>query len=103
MGKVALVLSGGAAKGAYEAGVLLAMAEKRVQPEVIIGISSGALNGVAAGNLIASGRFTATNVRRNVQDVWLRDADAKNFYHCYDPSADTDDLQAQSLHNIGLR
>jgi predicted acylesterase/phospholipase RssA len=103
MGKVALVLSGGAAKGAYEAGVLLAMAEQRVQPDVIVGISSGALNGVVASNLLASGHFNATHVRRQLRDVWVRDVDAKNFYHCFNPMEDQDDLQAQSLHNIGVR
>ncbi|MBC7543641.1 MAG: patatin-like phospholipase family protein [Candidatus Sericytochromatia bacterium] len=103
MGKVALVLSGGAAKGAYEAGVLLAMAEKRVHPDVIVGISSGALNGVVTSNLLASGQFTPAQVRKHLKEVWLRDVDAKNFYHCFNPMEDQDDLQTQSLQNIGIR
>lgn len=103
MGKVALVLSGGAAKGAYEAGVLLALAEKRVHPDVIVGISSGAINGAYLANLLAAGHFTPAAVKRQLIHMWVHDADAKQIYGCYDPSAAPDPDQAESLHNIGLR
>ncbi len=43
--KLGLVLSGGGAKGAYEVGVIRALAELGIEPEVISGASVGALNG----------------------------------------------------------
>lgn len=43
--KVGLVLSGGGAKGAYEVGVVRALAELNIEPEVVSGASIGALNG----------------------------------------------------------
>ena len=49
----ALVFSGGGAKGAYEAGVALALAEGRVTVRVAAGSSAGALNATA----VADGRL----------------------------------------------
>lgn len=43
--KLGIVLSGGGAKGAYEAGFLKALSEFNIQPDVIAGTSIGALNG----------------------------------------------------------
>lgn len=43
--KLGVVLSGGGAKGAYEAGFLKALSEFNIQPDVIAGTSIGALNG----------------------------------------------------------
>lgn len=43
--KLGVVLSGGGAKGAYEAGFLRALAEFDIQPKAIAGTSIGALNG----------------------------------------------------------
>lgn len=43
--KTGLVLSGGGAKGAYQAGVIMALAEAEVQIDAISGTSIGALNG----------------------------------------------------------
>jgi len=43
--KLGLVLSGGGAKGAYEVGVLKAMAHLGLEPSVVSGASIGALNG----------------------------------------------------------
>lgn len=42
----ALVLSGGGAKGAYQAGVLSMLADKGISFDVVAGVSVGALNGV---------------------------------------------------------
>lgn len=42
--KLGLVLSGGGAKGAYQAGILQYMAEVGMQPEMVSGTSIGALN-----------------------------------------------------------
>ena len=48
---VALVLQGGGALGAYQAGVFEALAEAGLQPDRLAGISIGALNAaVIAGN-----------------------------------------------------
>lgn len=44
--KTAFVLSGGGAKGAFQAGALLALHEKGIKPDVIYGTSVGSLNGV---------------------------------------------------------
>ena len=43
--KLGVVLSGGGAKGAYEAGFLKALSEFDIQPDAIAGTSIGALNG----------------------------------------------------------
>lgn len=43
--KLGLVLSGGGAKGAYQAGVLRYLAEKDIQPDAVSGASIGSLNG----------------------------------------------------------
>lgn len=46
-----LVLQGGGALGAYECGVVKAMEEEKVFPDIVAGISIGALNGaIVAGN-----------------------------------------------------
>src|ERR1700745_3593375 len=48
---VALVLQGGGALGAYQAGVFEALAEAGIQPNWIAGISIGAINAaIIAGN-----------------------------------------------------
>jgi NTE family protein len=46
--KVAFVLSGGGAKGACQVGMLEALSEAGIAPDVIIGVSIGALNGAMA-------------------------------------------------------
>jgi NTE family protein len=48
---VALVLQGGGALGAYQAGVYEALAEATIHPDWVAGISIGAINGaLIAGN-----------------------------------------------------
>ncbi|MBV8679122.1 MAG: patatin-like phospholipase family protein [Aquitalea sp.] len=64
-GKVGLVLSGGGARAAYQAGVLLAISRLLPEPErnpfpIICGTSAGAINAVA----LAAG---ATNYRQSVR------------------------------------
>jgi len=53
MGKIGLVLSGGGAKGAYEAGVVKALIDARIKFDVLAGRSVGGLNAV----LIASNQI----------------------------------------------
>src|SRR6185295_14272450 len=50
---IALVLSGGGAKGAYEAGVAAALVERGVPIRLVAGSSAGALNAA----MIAGGRI----------------------------------------------
>ena len=45
--RVAFVLSGGGSLGAMQAGQLLAMLEAGITPDLVIGVSAGALNGAA--------------------------------------------------------
>ena len=45
--KIAFVLSGGGSLGAMQAGQLLAMFEAGITPDLVIGVSAGALNGAA--------------------------------------------------------
>lgn len=52
LGQIVLVLQGGGALGAYQAGVFQAMHEARIEPDWVIGTSIGAINaGILAGNL----------------------------------------------------
>ena len=75
--KLGLVLSGGGAKGAFEAGVCQAIEEAGVAPEVLSGTSAGALNvaglahGLSADDLADVWRRTrASDVFRLRRDVW---------------------------------
>ena len=75
--KVGLVLSGGGARGAFEAGVVAAMEDARLVIEAVSGTSAGAVNaaGLAAG--FSADRLAAlwagladTDVYRQRRDVW---------------------------------
>jgi NTE family protein len=75
--KLGLVLSGGGAKGAFEAGVCKAIAEAGLTPEILSGTSAGALNvaglahGLSADELADVWRRTrASDVFRMRRDVW---------------------------------
>jgi NTE family protein len=61
----AFVLSGGASHGAVQAGMLRALYERGVAPELIVGTSVGALNGA----FIAS-RPTTPAMAEQLADVW---------------------------------
>jgi len=63
---VAFVLSGGASLGAIQAGMLKALYERRIVPDLIVGASVGALNGA----FIASRPATAATADA-LADVWL--------------------------------
>ena len=66
MGRTAFVLGGGGLLGACEAGMAQALLEHRIRPDVVLGTSIGALNGVA----IAADP-TPAGVGRLV-DMWAR-------------------------------
>jgi NTE family protein len=63
---VAFVLSGGASLGAIQVGMLRALYERRITPDLIIGTSIGALNGA----YIAS-RPATPDTADALADVWL--------------------------------
>jgi NTE family protein len=63
--KTAFVLSGGASLGAVQAGMLRALYERGVAPDLIVGTSVGALNGA----FIAS-RPATTDTAQQLADVW---------------------------------
>ena len=48
--KLGLVLSGGGAKGAYQAGVVRYLAEQNIQPDAVSGASIGSLNGAVVAS-----------------------------------------------------
>jgi NTE family protein len=53
---IALLLQGGGALGAYQAGVYQALAEADLHPDEVAGISIGAINAAIAGNAYRTGR-----------------------------------------------
>ena len=65
-GQVVLVLQGGGALGAYQAGVYEALHEAGIEPDWVIGTSIGAINGaLIAGN-------TADNRMARLHEFWRR-------------------------------
>lgn len=79
--KYAVVLEGGGAKGAYQAGVWKALAEAGVQYHAVAGTSVGALNGamMAAGELDTAIRLWENMTFSQVFDA--DDAQMKRLYH----------------------
>ncbi|HET6829871.1 MAG TPA: patatin-like phospholipase family protein [Solirubrobacterales bacterium] len=65
--KTAFVLSGGASLGAIQVGMLRALYERELEPDLIIGTSAGALN----GGFIAS-RPQTVETADELADVWRR-------------------------------
>lgn len=103
MGKLGLVLSGGVAKGAYEVGVIKALAEKGLVPDVIVGISAGALNGAMMAGMIAGGEFTPAMVKHRLEETWVERVTLSNFYHAFDGDDFHQDLDKKSINNLFLR
>lgn len=66
LGQIVLVLQGGGALGAYQAGVYQALDEAGIQPDWVIGTSIGAINaGIIAGN-------KPENRLPRLQEFWSR-------------------------------
>jgi NTE family protein len=63
---VAFVLSGGASLGAIQVGMLQALAERDITPDVIVGTSVGAVNGA----FMASRDFSVETVKE-LAEIWL--------------------------------
>lgn len=102
MGKIGLVLCGGVAKGAYEAGVLKALAEHQVYPDAIVGISAGAINGAFAAQMISSGQFTAQTVEQDLIRNWQGSVNATNLFHGFG-RMDGDELERRNLRSLFTR
>lgn len=63
--KLGVVLSGGGAKGAYEAGFLKSLAEFNIQPDAIAGTSIGALNGA-----VYAAQVNTEEVAGHLEKIW---------------------------------
>jgi NTE family protein len=74
--RVAVVLSGGGAKGAYEVGVLKALQERGIEPQIYCGTSVGSFNCA----MLVSGRSLA-----EVESVWRHLSTGDVFKLRYDP------------------
>ncbi|MEB3196120.1 MAG: patatin-like phospholipase family protein [Candidatus Sericytochromatia bacterium] len=103
MGKLGLVLSGGVSKGAYELGVIRAMAERGIEPDVIVGISAGAMSGAMMTGLMLGGNFCPERVDDFMIRTWTERVNLRGFYHSFDGEDGPGDLERKSLNNLFLR
>ncbi len=81
-GRVALVLQGGGALGAYQAGVYQAMHEAHIEPDWVSGVSIGAVNAaIIAGNPPEKRLERLTTFWSRITDrtVWLHTPDGDIF------------------------
>jgi NTE family protein len=81
-GRVALVLQGGGALGAYQAGVYQALHEAHIEPDWVSGVSIGAINAaIIAGNppSLRLERLQAFWQRITDRRVWLHTPDGDIF------------------------
>ena len=81
-GRVALVLQGGGALGAYQAGVFQAMHEAGLEPDWVSGVSIGAVNAaIIAGNKPEKRLERLTTFWSRITDrtVWLHTPDGDIF------------------------
>jgi NTE family protein len=81
-GRVALVLQGGGALGAYQAGVYQAMHEEGIEPDWVSGVSIGAVNAaIIAGNKPENRLERLTTFWSRITDrtVWLHTPDGDIF------------------------
>lgn len=67
--KRALVLSGGGARGAYQAGVLRYLEEIHWKPDIICGTSVGAINACAIGSGMNSSRLSNLWLKLNQKNI----------------------------------
>src|SRR5690348_7840154 len=81
-GRIALVLQGGGALGAYQAGVYEAMHEAGIEPDWVSGVSIGAVNSaIIAGNRPENRLERLTTFWSRITDrtVWLHTPDGDIF------------------------
>jgi NTE family protein len=98
MGKKALVLSGGGARGAYQAGVFRCLEERGWSPDIICGTSVGAINASAIGSGLTSQELINLWLdldQNKVMRYSFKNTIREIFRKAYAPLADT-----QPLHNL---
>lgn len=95
---MAFVLSGGGNLGAMQVGMLRALVERRIQPDVVLGCSAGAINGAGfASNPSRAG------VRR-LEELWARVTEFEVMPSSWVPSTVQLARRGASIHaNDGLR
>src|ERR1700761_3823054 len=76
--RVALVLQGGGALGAYQAGVYQALHEEGIEPDWVSGVSIGAIN-----SAIIAGNHTEMRLER-LRTFWQRITDRTVWLHTPD-------------------
>jgi NTE family protein len=91
LGQIVLVLQGGGALGAYQAGVYQALHEVAIEPDWVIGTSIGAINaGLIAGNLPGQRLAKLQEFwSRITQSSLLAAANASPFIAAFAPDAGT--------------
>ncbi len=96
--RVAFVLSGGGNLGALQVGMLRALVERRIQPELVVGCSVGAINGAG---------FAADPSRRGIrhlEQMWARVPEFEVMPSTWVPSTVQLAKRGASIHaNDGLR
>ena len=75
MKKRALILSGGSIRGAFQAGAIKGIIDQGFEPDIIHGISAGALNGAFLVN--ESGKYAKNpnwqKIGKKLEDIWLKE------------------------------
>ncbi len=91
LGQIVLVLQGGGALGAYQAGVYQALHEADIEPDWVIGTSIGAINaGLIAGNVPGQRLAKLQEFwSRITQNSLLAAANANPFIAAFAPNAAT--------------
>ena len=77
--ETAVVLAGGVAKGAFEAGALDVLAEAGIDISQVVGASSGALNAAMLAGGIRAGRVASRTQR--LMELWRDDAGWMKVFH----------------------
>jgi NTE family protein len=96
MGKKALVLSGGGARGAYQAGVFRCLEEQKWIPDIICGTSVGAINACAIGSGLNSQELINLWLdldQKKVMRYSFKDTIRGIFRKAYGPLVDTAPLR----------
>ena len=91
--KLALVLSGGGAKGSYEIGVYKALRKLHIKPDIITGTSIGSLNGA----LLVTGDY------RKAKKLWLTMSSKEVFGHDFESKRSYLNFMADVVKNKGVK